>query len=531
MNNQPPNPNLKANKVHEGKLLRAAIAVPPVFDFYFTRHRFSGLGSEILSHLLIKNGCEVQLFNFPLQKKKGGYFPLPKGLDFLTPHIIENEEGRSSFFTRYQRFGPPHLECANQVVASLPDLVFISCFAFCYADSALELAACIRTINPDLTIIIGGAGVSAYPDFFIRNPNIDFALTGEAEVSISSFLNAVKSKTKNFNKVPNLYRKNNNQIIAPCMKKQTRSDEIAFVLKKTNKTRKALYFTTSLSRGCTKKCRFCSNFLCHGRDFRVIPINKLKKELALISLTPDEKEKIIYINFEDDNLLLDPEYFLTVLKIFKAKFSNVFFLAENGVDYTLLTPERLKTLIDLGMQQFNLSIASTHLPILEEEHRVSTFSRYEKVLRILDEYQLQSITYFICGFKKDSKQTIAANIAYLAKLPTRIGISLFYPVPGIPDFTDTACFDKNPPFLCAGSSAFAWNQSLTTAELVTAFRLSRLVNLLKSDIKSSDEKILIEKITQGKKLYTIVKNGNARSIVPVPNADHDMVRLFFNYFS
>ncbi len=521
-------------RIHEKKPLKATIAVPPVFDFYFTRHRFSILGSEILYTLLLENGCEVQLFNFPHQKKKGGQLRLPKTLDYLKPHIIENEQGRLSFFTRYQRFGPPLCQCADQIIASLPDIVFISCFAFCYADSAIELASHIRAIRPEIAIAVGGAGVSAYPDFFVRNPNIDFALTGEAEVSIPSFLNALRSTGKNLpgvaGGVPNLYQKNTGRIIAPLIKKQTHADEVAFVLKKTNETKKAIYFTTSLSRGCPKRCRFCSNFLCHGREFRVVPINKIQKGLADISLNPEDREKPVYINFEDDNLLLAPEYFLSILKAFKKKFTRVYFLAENGVDYTKLTPDLVKILIDLGMKQFNLSIASTHLPILENEQRDSTLPLYEQVVRILDRQNIQSITYFICGFKKDSKKTVAANIAYLAKHPTRIGISLFYPVPGIPDFTDKARFDKYPPFLCAGSSAFAWNQSLTTAELVTAFRLSRFVNLLKSGIKSKEEEILIQKITQEKKLYTLVKKNGSRSIIPVPNMDNDMVRLFFDYF-
>ncbi len=531
MNNQPTNPKLTATQIREAKPLRACIAIPPVFDFYFTRHRFSGLGSEILSSLLRKNGCEVQLFNFPLQKKKGGQLRLPKTLEYLKPHIIGNENGGLSFFTRYQRFGPPLAECTDQIIAFAPDIVFISCFAFCYADAALELASHIRDINPDLAITIGGAGVSAYPDFFIQNPNIDFALTGEAEVSMPFFLNALKSNSKDFSGVPNLYRKNNSKIIASLIKRQTDANEIAFVLKKTNSTSKAVYYSTSLSRGCPKRCRFCSNFLCHGRDFRVIPIKKIQKGLSELFIEDKDCDKPVYVNFEDDNLLLAPEYFLNVLKIFKEKFPKVFFLAENGVDYTKLTPELVKTLIDLGMTQFNLSIASTHLPILKEEQRDATFPLYEKILQVLNKHGIQSITYFICGFKKDKKKTVAANIAYLAKLPTRIGISLFYPVPGIPDFTDTVLFDKQPPFICAGSSAYPWNRSLTTAELVTAFRLSRFVNLLKSDTKSEDEEILIQKITQKKKLYTRVKNGDTRSIVPVPNADNDMVRLFFDYFS
>jgi len=512
------------------KPFKATIAIPPVFDFYFTPHRFSGLGCEILTNLLVNNGCKVQLFNFPNLQKKGRTVPLPKELHFLKPHIIENETGSVSFFTRYQRFGPPLEQCANQVIATEPDIVFISCFAFCYADATLKLAACIRGSKPDIVIVVGGAGVSAYPDFFIRNPNIDFALNGEAEISMPSFLNAMKLNSTDFSWVPNLYHKDNGKIIAPLIKKQTGPEEIEFVLKRTHASAKAIYFTTSLSRGCPKKCRFCSNFLCHGRKFRIIPIKKIQQGLSELSINQEDCDKTVYINFEDDNLLLAPEYFLNVLKVFRKKFTRTFFLAENGVDYTKLTPKLVKELVNLGMKQFNLSIASTHLPILAKEQRDATFPLYEKTLQILDKYQIQSITYFICGFKKDTKQTVAANIAYLAKLPTRIGISLFYPVPGLPDFMDKAIFDKHPPFLCAGSSAFPWNHSLTTAELITAFRLSRFVNLLKSEIKSTDEKRLIQKITKEQRLYTIVKKGAIRTIVPVNNSDQDMVRLFFNFF-
>ena len=113
----------------------------------------------------------------------------------------------------------------------------------------------------------------------------------------------------------------------PLIKKRTKAEEIAFVLKKTKETRKTVYFTTSLSRGCPKKCRFCSNFLCHGRNFRVIPIKKIKKELSIIPPATAENKKTVYINFEDDNLLLAPEYFLEVLTAFRDKFPNAFFFS------------------------------------------------------------------------------------------------------------------------------------------------------------------------------------------------------------
>lgn len=507
---------------------RATIVIPPVFDFYFTGHRFSGLGAEILSSLLQENRCSVQLLNFPLQTNQGQTRPLPGALGFLKPHIIENETGRLSFFTRYQRFGPSLEECTDRIVISSPDIVFISCFAFCYADAALELASSVRAALPGIPIVIGGAGVSAFPDFFIRRPAVDFALTGEAEVSIPGFLNAIRSNSAAFESVPNLYHKCKGDIITPAVQQFTGPADISFILKKTKITKQAVYYTTSISRGCLKTCRFCSNFLCHGRQFRVIPLEKIQRRLSDISIPAEERDKTIYVNFEDDNLLLAPDYFLAVLELFNKKFSRVCFLAENGMDYTRLSPDLIKTLIKLGMKQFNLSIASTHDPILENEGRAGVLPLFERIVQILDAHQIRTITYFICGFTQDSKTTVVDNIAYLAKLPTLLGISLFYPVPGIPDFTDKTIFERCPAFLCAGSAAYPWNQSLTTAELVTAFRLSRMVNLLKSGHRTEMENTLIRKIVRERRLYTSIRRKGARSIEPVPNAADDMVDMFFN---
>ncbi|MDO9263780.1 MAG: hypothetical protein Q7U02_07430, partial [Desulfosalsimonadaceae bacterium] len=111
------------------------------------------------------------------------------------------------------------------------------------------------------------------------------------------------------------------------------------------------------------------------------------------------------------------------------------------------------------------------------------------------------------------------------------GISLFYPVPGIPDYTDTRIFDRGPPSLCAGSSAFPWNGSLTTGQMVTAFRLARLVNLLKSDYQTDMDKALIDHVKRHHQLYTLEKTGKYKKIIPVPNMDAEMVRLFFDGLS
>ena len=103
---------------------------------------------------------------------------------------------------------------------------------------------------------------------------------------------------------------------------------------------------------------------------------------------------------------------------------------------------------------------------------------------------------------------------------------MFYAVPGIHGFENPERFDKIAPCICNGSSAFPWNGSLSTEELITSFRLSRYVNLLKSVNKSPIEIKLLEKVRAEQKLFTLVNNEDGISIVEVPEYDRGMVRMF-----
>jgi anaerobic magnesium-protoporphyrin IX monomethyl ester cyclase len=513
-------------------LSRAAIIIPPLYDFYFTRHRFSSLGAHSVEKCIERSGIIATLFDFPLLKSRGTPQPLPPALSYLQPFLFENEIGGTSFFTRYRRYGPDIQTCARLIADSRPDICFFSVFAFAYADTALDLATSVKSLLPKVPIVMGGGGPSCLPEYFLHG-TVDYVLTGEAEATLKPFLCEIQKPLSDLNSVPNLVWRENGSMRRSSKSAIAKGSDIQVVLQKTAETARVATWSTSLSRGCPMNCAFCSSHFSLGKPFRTPVWEKIEQGLSSIKIDLNDYKKQLVINIEDDNLCADDTFLKTTLTSIRAQFPKVEFIMENGIDYRFLTPEKITWLINNGMKKFNLSMGSLNPEILRSKNRTCSIEQYEGILDLLAQYQLPSITYFICGFREDTVDTIAQSLRYLAAAKTTIGISPFYAVPGIAGFTDSSLFITESSSRCLGASCYPWNGSLSTKTLVTAFRLARYINLTKYSNRLEIETQLIDKIDITQSLHTLIREQGTKTvrIVEVEEQDRELVRRFFGDFS
>lgn len=427
------------------KKLKTAVVVPPLRDFYFTPHRASFVGAHNLMKVLDGCGFESILFNFPISKNKPKGIPLPKKLEYLKNHL-----GKEMFFKEYKLFGTNFEVAAKTVLDKSPDLVFISCFAFGYAEDSIEFAKFLKKLNRQLPLAVGGAGVTVYPHYFEKSGVFDFVLTGDAEDAVPIFLER--------------------ELDVKNMQKFCRNSEIV----PTITIRDKQLFSVILSKGCPKNCEFCSNHLTQGKKFTLLDINYLVNQVKNIS------NKKIHINFEDDNILFAKEHFFDLIITLKNINKNITFSAENGLDFMLLNIDEVDFLIKNGFSQFNFSIVSKNNNILDTNQRGADFDKFENLVARISFHNVKVFTYFIAGLKGDNLENIEILISYLENLPTILGISPFYPVPGIKGYENMEIFQNKPAYLTLGSSFFPWNNCLATRELIELFCKVRKINLKKA---------------------------------------------------
>ena len=248
-------------------------------------------------------------------------------------------------------------------------------------------------------------------------------------------------------------------------------------------------------------------------------LHLLEEQLASLSTTGRP-----VFNFEDDNLLLDPEGFREAVTRIRRRFPDCRFTAENGLDYRLLDRAMVAFLADSGFLQINLSLGTLAAGAVQGQQRVLDLQKHAAILADLEQHRLPVTTFFICGLPGDSPQETVRTLRYLAAAPTRIGISPFYAVPGLPEFPPDHPGFRDGPDASRGMALTPWSGTHSVAELMAAFRLTRFLNLLKSTAQNRLQQELIAVTRQSGRLHTLVKEGKNRRIVPVSGMPPEMTR-------
>jgi len=192
-----------------------------------------------------------------------------------------------------------------------PDLIATTIVedSYEFADRLLNIAK--KKFN--IPVVVGGSMPTVVPQVIIENPNIDYVVEAEGEVSVPELLSAME-KDGDVSKVPNLWYKKDKKVLQTGLVKYLNMDDIPnqrlhfWDSKQFTKPYCGKLYTTGFfeaSRGCMHKCHYCINRAFQvfqeesGKVRRNKSVNRIIEEVKALH----KKMNFGLIMFTDDNFL------------------------------------------------------------------------------------------------------------------------------------------------------------------------------------------------------------------------------------
>ncbi len=450
---------------------------PPIEDFYQTEIRQFPLGLRYIQSTLEKAGFSVFLLDAMADSRRKT-IPIPAEMCYLHEFYPIGDISPFKIFSHYYHFGMTYEKMAQKISQLNPRIIGISANFTPYFDAALEAARICKKQFPSVPVIMGGHHVTAVPESALESGVVDFVVLGEGEMRMTSLVKALlENNVEKIHQIDGIaFLENGKMKIQPPENFIENLDDFVPPPLKTDLA------TILTSRGCPKKCNFCSIHKVMGRRFRYRAIESIIAEMRdYISLG------VRKFDFEDDHLVLNRERAKTLFQKIIENFSDekLQLSAMNGILADSLDEELISLIKKAEFEWLNIPLVSGSDEVQRKIGRRQNRGHFVQVIKWARKYDLRIVAYLILGLPEDTLEQMIDDIIFLAQMPVLIGPSVFYPPPGAETFDN--CVKQNyisgKDFSLYRSTAYSVEtENFSRKDLVTLFRLVRLINYWKGEI-------------------------------------------------
>jgi radical SAM superfamily enzyme YgiQ (UPF0313 family) len=331
-----------------------------------------------------------------------------------------------------------------------PDLVGLSVMTF-QRVTARRIIALIRSIKPDVRVVVGGYDPSLAPEAWThRDLGVDVIVRGEGETTFRELLRALEHGTP-LSDVAGLWFRDT---AGSCHR--TRPRPVARVeegaIRPPNRGARVLSGYTMLgrgvdvvetSRGCTFDCSFCSIIEMRGRNFHRFPLSRVIDDIG------DARARgARAIFFVDDNITLDIVRFQALCHaIVEAGFNDVDYLvqgmtaafATHGTELAPLMKKAGFRYVFLGIENIledDLAFLKAGAKNSQRQHGRRIGNATAAAVDILHRHGMVVVGGLIVGNPEDTTEGIEANLAFAEKYIDWPYIQHPTPYPGTPMTND-----------------------------------------------------------------------------------------------
>ncbi|MCX9011228.1 MAG: radical SAM protein [Candidatus Methanoperedens sp.] len=331
-----------------------------------------------------------------------------------------------------------------------PDLIGISVLTGSY-NSAKRL---LKEIKPatDTPVVLGGAHITALPEFSLKDTGADFCVISEGEITVKELAERMESGATDFNNIKGLAYMDNGAIRVNEPRELIEDIDslpfpawhlmppekyhIAPVLASSDRYPLAPVMST---RGCPYMCRYCASHITWRRKLRLRSPEKVVDEIEMLMNDFGVKS----IHFADDNFTFYRTHAAAVCNEIIERKLDITWGCPNGVRADRVDKELLLLMKKAGCNMLSFGIESGSQQILKNIKKALALPKVPSVIKNAKENGITTFGFFVLGLPGETRDTIRETIDFSKNAALdRAWFFIFAPLPGSELF-DEWVKDKN----------------------------------------------------------------------------------------
>jgi anaerobic magnesium-protoporphyrin IX monomethyl ester cyclase len=366
-------------------------------------------------------------------------------------------------------------ETANRVKKFNPDVIGISALFSMTISEVYKLCKELKKKLPNVPIIMGGQHATGAPFEVLKNPNVDYVIAGEAEITLCNFMRAL-NKEFDFNEIKNLYYKNfkgevvhTNTLsnVKPMVvgkgwnyynRKDSgvpeKLDDLPYpawhlfnmeaywnsnVRTGGGNAKSERYAVMLSTRGCPHTCTFCTSPLASGyKAYRKRSNECVVREIKFLK----EKYDIGEVQFVEDNFFVSKKRAKDLMRELAKEFPDMYFQSTGGTEVNALDDEMIELMAKSNFYHAILAIESGDPEVQKNSvDKEVNLDRLPQIIQKLNEHKIDTKALFMIGFPGETKSQIQKTV----DLALNCGIldfnlSIVTALPGTPLYDE--CLEK-----------------------------------------------------------------------------------------
>ncbi len=331
-----------------------------------------------------------------------------------------------------------------------PDIIGIKILSSNVNDAIATVAAAREA--SDAAIVIGGPHVSGDPERVLDYVPADYAVQGEGDRALPALATALEAGNgASLAGVAGLIRREEGKTHANAPDLITDLDALSFPAwdlmppgqYQSLVCRRPPAASVMTARGCTNRCKFCSE-ACSKLRHR--SIDSVMDEITYLVGRFGVRE----IQFLDSNFIARRDYIMSLCERVLESGLNLAFCAPNGSRLEIVDDEVCAMLARIGFYRVNVGIESGSPEILRRVGKGSDLSRVVEKIATLRRHKIQVVGNFMVGFPDETRADLQKTLDLILSLDlTGMNIAIYTPMPGTKlydELVETGRLARNPDF-------------------------------------------------------------------------------------